>query len=291
LPSPPWSELFSGNEIPWGGGENLLPPTIADAPSSISKRFIPSQWSLIESGIHELVQAIQRSQVWRDLDNAYQAIHSRKTLLSELERTREYISNKIPEITQKSARSFDAYIQIEQEVQRLYSKRGERIVAYAQSFKAYEKLIERIYWVLSHIIMHRSIVRLSSGSSQQLQQVSLSYGESAHLTAVVHRWIMELEVGRLVHLTLVEGDGLFDGIYQVDHLYLSANISQPIRLLFSTRCLWYCDVATVEEGLKHMTSPLLVYPENVYSGPEFRMQIGGEDREFTTFDISKTMFL
>ena len=223
-------------ELPWNMGGFLLPKDATDARLIGLNRFMPSMAQQSAASLNHLVTTIKAHDVWLRLKESYQEIERRPNLDKKLRRIRVRFGRGMEkQIRSKPSRSA-WHLEAEKLAQRLYSKGGARIRSYMESFLEYERLIERIYWLLSQLVMHECISCITSAVPQQLQQVSLGCGKRRRLTALSETSVKTLEVGQLVHISLIETGHLMDGLYQVEQWHAKHQVGIAARILFRARC-------------------------------------------------------
>lgn len=298
LPSSPWLELTNRNELPWQLGE-VVRGTRTQSAKSLD-RFMPSISQPLAIAIDTLLQTIIDSDTWRQMEKSYRVIQSHKNLIDELGRARTQFEKGLGTLRQSNFPQSLWQDKVEELVSEIYSKRGPRIKAYVDSFLAFEQLIERIYWLVSHIVIFESISTLTTADSRQLQQVSLGCGQNALITALAPTFAETLAIGQLVHLSLVESDHHLDGLYQVENLVQRYEVSSGAHILFRARCLWYCQLADVLQ-LTCSFGPSVFVPSetmNILEGimlnitdPDGDVVASLRPDELISFELSRTMYL
>lgn len=213
LPEVPWRHLSNLQELPWNMGGFLLPMDATDARLIGLKRFVPSLAQQLAASLNLLGATIKTHDVWLQLKESYRQIAGRPNLDKKLRRIRVRFGRGMEKLSHSKPSKSAWHLEAEKLAQRLYSKGGARIRSYMESFLEYERLIERIYWLLSQLLMHECISCITSAVPQQLQQVSLGYGKRRRLTALSETSVKTLEVGQLVHISLIETGHLMDGLY------------------------------------------------------------------------------
>jgi len=300
LPNTPWVQLSSMRELPWNMGEFLVPEGVTDARFIGLQRFVPSVAQQSATSLNDLLAAIKCDNAWLELEKSYETIQRRRNLRGEISRAQAQFQREFGEVSQMSMLKPEWQAKAKELVRKVYAKRGPRIQAYAKSFLEYERLIERIYWLISQILIHESVSCLTSSASHQLQQVSLRYGQDALLTALAPTLAKTLQVGQLVHIELVETEHLLDGLYQVEQWLEKYEIATGARILFGAQCLWYCQFNDLLTGTKEFSNPTFIPAEVMDILGESRVSITGPDGEVVSwrirdeipsFELSKTMYL
>lgn len=300
VPGTPWARLSNMKELPWNLGELFDPMGATDARYIGLHRFIPSVSHEVAAGLNDLVTAIKSDNAWRELERSYAAVRQRGNLWKELGQARVQFQRSLDRINQTRMPKVLWEAKVEEEAKKTYSKRGPRIQTYVQSFLDYEWLIERLYWIASQVVMYENISRLTSSEPHQLQQVNISYGQNALLTALAPTLARTLQIGQLVHLQLTETGGTADGIYQVDKWVQRYEVSKGECILFRARSLWYWPLDELLIATKESINRVFVPSEEkdvlgdtwVTIGSADELALTGRIKDlFLSSELVRTMYL
>ncbi len=261
IPNTPWTRLSSARELPWRLGESLLVRNSSDARHIGLERSVPSVSRQVADSLNALAEAVRASDIWLELENAFRTVTRRKSLIQEIHRAKVQFEKEFRNISTRNIPPSVLWARVEELAKKVYSKRGSRIQAYVKAFWEYEGLIERIYWIISQLVIYETISCLTTSMPEQLQQVSLSYGKDAPLTALAQTRAKTLQIGQLVHVELVEMDQTLDGLYQVEQWYETYQVGTIPRALFHARCLWYCELKALLDATEDITNQVFVPSE------------------------------
>lgn len=299
LPNTPWAAVSSFKELPWNSASSLIPAEARDAHRIGLERVVSTTAPVIAHRLNLLVEAITNSEVWTNLAGARKAIERKRTLQSELQRSREQFAAEFETFERHDISIASRNAKAEEIAEKVYAKRGSRIQRYVEAFLHYEQLLENIYWLLSQLIAFEDISCLTSDDSRQVQQVFLSYGKRGYVTALATTRGKTLAVGQLAHLTLTEIDSAGDGLYQIELLDQRYDPSSRVRVLFRGRCLWSCSLSELREITERYTKSTLVENEtpDLVSTTELRMMDGEKVveslslGELMAYKVRDTMYL
>ncbi len=239
LPNSPWSQISEVSELPWGIGRSVLLPGATDATIIGLSRFIPSISSEFAKRLNHLASTLRRSYQWQNLDKAVKEIDQYRNVAHKIHRARLQFEKEYLSFIKEQMSTAVLHKRAVKHAIEVYAQREDiRIDAYVNGFKQYEQLIEAMYWLLSQITFYQRISCITSLIPQQLQQVSLTYGEDTFLSGISPSPAETQQIGQLVHITLPEYSNLLDGIYQLDSLCLTHQVMAGARLLFQARRLW-----------------------------------------------------
>jgi len=287
-------------ELPWNMGGFLLPKDATDARLIGLNRFMPSMAQQLAASLNHLVTTIKAHDVWLRLKESYQEIERRPNLDKKLRRIMVRFGREMEKLSRPKLSKSAWHLEADKLAQRLYSRGGARIRSYMESFLEYERLIERIYWLLSQLVMHECISCITSAMPQQLQQVSLGYGKRRRLTALSETSVKTLEVGQLVHISLAETGHLMDGLYQVEQWYAKHQAGIGARILFRARCLWYCELEDLKRTIGEYADQTFLTSEGKRTLGEWQVIIGPQSdtpkalnvgADIPELELTKTMYL
>ena len=289
-PQLPWSKISRVSEVPYRIGEEWLPKIIPMAEMIGWEQFAPSIKDVIPTYLNNLLKNIKENNIYKDFEESYKnIIHNRK------------IKREMLNIIARFNREFTKIISrpvlkgiVEDNAQDicndLYNKSSKEIILYKDKYLAMEELIENIYWTLSHIMAYKTISCLNSASLDELQQINIGFMEKGRLTAITRCVAKTLTVGQLIHISIPQANGIFDGIYQITHWIDKRNIIDGNRIIFDSRCLFNLRLDEkysanlfkndASAGLGELTS-VIVTPD----GEEIPLPL------IPTMSISETMFL
>lgn len=298
-PDTHWREISNMNELPWGFGEQLVPNKSTDARFIGLKRFVPTVADTAAKEINALSAAIMRSVEWQALKQSHEMVMNHPKIVEELLKARAFFKKelgKTPRLNYPSQQWIDT---VEDLAQRVYAKKGPRIGRYIDAFRKYQELIERIYWILSQVIIYENISSITSQNPDQLQQISLSESPLPMLTAISLTGAQTLDVGQLVHISLPVTNHLLDGLYQVEHEHVRFDIPSGVRTLFRARRLWLCHLDEVVSAINGFGNNTIVESKHSRGGDDYKIVIENLDKRIileagnpiTDFDFHKTMYL
>ncbi len=295
-------KISSNRELPWQLGESLLRDSI-DARLIGLEQFIPSVSLKLADRLNDLTNAIKKSEVGLKLEQAYRKIEKKKGLKKALHETKIHFKRKLQELKQVNISSREFEIKMQDIAQDVYANRGSDIQAYVQGFLEYERLIERIYWLISQLVIYEVSSCLTSSVSQQLQQINLCFDGDVALTALTQVSAKTLEVGQLVHIELSETDHIMDGLYQIKEWQTIYQAGTECRASFHAQCLWRCQLKEIQDlAKKFSTNPIfLIETTDLWGNDGWMMNIINPDGELVdtismknsilSFDMHKTMYL
>lgn len=238
LPGSPWAEVSAGSEVPYNRRGGLTAARQSDPRFTHLKRVVPSVVESVQQALSALRVALRASAHWQTLAHTRRQIDQNPQRGVELERALRQIVRALPIELPPGSLLATRWPIIHAIEQRIYTSCDSQIQAYVQAFQDYEQLIERIYWVLTQIIIQQSITVLSSSDPQQIQQVHWSTDSIPTLTAMAPQEYQSLRIGQLVYLDLPETGYLLNGIYFVSQWELRYHVASGVKVYFCTRRLW-----------------------------------------------------
>ncbi|MGA7730906.1 MAG: hypothetical protein WCD37_06500 [Chloroflexia bacterium] len=135
----------------------------------------------------------------------------------------------------------------------LYFARNKTIRTYIECFESYEGLLQRIYWLLSHVAFYERISCIATDNVQQLQQALLICGEETYLTAVAPTLARTLRTSQLVHITMPEVGHLHDGIFQIERWNLDWDVGTDARIYIRADQQWKTTLPVIAEAIGSTT--------------------------------------
>jgi hypothetical protein len=300
LPNTPWAELSNERELPWNMGDFLLPKGVIDAKLIGLERFLPSVSKQAAVCLNDLVTNIQTDNTWLQLKKSYQKVSRQDNLRKRMQRARSQFEREMSKLNQPDIPKLLWQVKVEELAQKIYRREGAQIMAYVQSFWQFERLIEHIYWLLSQLVIRETISYLTSANHQHIQQISLGCGQERLLTALAPTLAKSLEIGQLIHITLIETNHILDGLYQVTQWIEKYKIATGTRILFRARCLWYCQLDDLLQVTSELIKPAFVPSEEMEVLGESRVDIHGPNEEVVSlrikdhlldFELPKTVYL
>ena len=151
-------------------------------------RFIPSVANAAAQSVNGLKSAIMQSDTWLSLKQAHDTILKHPNIAEELLRTKSYFEKELGEIKKPIHPSQQWLEDVDDLSKRIYSRKGKRIQQYIDAFRDYQELVERIYWLLSQIVIYEHISSISSYYQDQLQQISASEKSSSYSYSHLPNW-------------------------------------------------------------------------------------------------------
>jgi hypothetical protein len=266
LPNTIWSQLSSYKELPWNMASSVIPKNASEVQQLGLERVIPVSAPIIVKLLDSLAKAIKSSEGWMRLSYTCKAIEKHRNLKEELQRAQQEYRQKVEIYRNPNVSKPTAYEKAHNLAEEVYSKRGKRIQNYVESFLDYERLVECIYWVLSQLISFEQVSCVTSSNPQQLQQIFLSYGKKAYMTAVGQTVGQTrgktLAVGQLIHVTLPETDRIADGLYQINLLRQKYDPESGAHVFFRAQCIWYCRLEDLAGVVEKYNQPTFLQNEN-----------------------------
>ncbi|MBN1811341.1 MAG: hypothetical protein JXA14_05865 [Anaerolineae bacterium] len=261
LDNTPWRQLTSAQEVPWGIGKSLIPDGARDALSIALSRFVGEAAPQVATSLNSLASAMTTHEVWSSLERAWRDIERRGNILHEMERIREAFDQKWAAVPKPPRPTSNQRLKAVALATDLYARRGRRIRSYVTAFEAFENLVERVYWIVTQLVIHESISCITSGTERQLQQVNVEASEGAILTGVAPTIARTLEPGQLVHVTLPQMNHLLDGLYQVEQTSYEYEAGIGDRMLFRARRQWLLELSEGRDALDDLFEKILVPSE------------------------------
>jgi hypothetical protein len=294
IPDQVWMKVTSDRELPWSVGQSLNMKQNARLLGL--ERFIPSASNQVADSLNRLAAVIRQDPSWNNLDRAYKIIVQNKNLLNELRSSKDQFRKLMVVAREKSRPAPISSEKIQSIADEVYRKKGSKIKTYGDSFIEFESLIERIYWVLSHIIMYKSLTYLNSSDTETLQQVNISPGKEQYLTAVAPTFASGLAVGRIMHISMPEASGIFDGLYQITNTHEKYQAGNRLRLLLGAQLLWSCQLSSLQSITKQFSTQVFIPSEKGDFMIGTHVDIGAGQtslgiRELIAFDLSRTMYM
>lgn len=286
LPTTPWAQLSIVKELPWQLGESLIQQKSTGNANQLGlHRFVPSVAAEVAIRSNDLVKAIRSDDAWRQLDSAYDVVSQRKHLVKELREAKSRFKNDCSKIGQVNVPRSLRFTRIEDIARKVYSHRAGQVQAYVQGFLQYEELIERIYWLISQVVMYERISCLASTIPEHIQQISLSRSRKGVLTALSATGARTLQVGQIIYIELPETDHVLDGLYQIEQWVEKYQVDAGFRILFRARCLWNCRVEELAETSKTCVQSTFIPTEAADPLASLHMSISNPDGTATTFAV------
>lgn len=238
LPDSPWAEVSDIAEVPYDRRGVLTAARQSDPRFSQLQRVVPSITAPVQDALRALHMAIRAGTRWQTLAQTRHQIDQDSRLSGELERARrQFVQNFQRRMPSGGERATRCRVLQDLEPQ-VYAQQGPQIQAYVQAFRSYEQQIERIYWLLSQIIMQQSITVLSSTDPAQIQQIHWHTEAGSLLTAVAAQHYHTLNIGGLVYLDLLETGRLLNGIYFVKQWTMRYQVADGVRIYFQAHRMW-----------------------------------------------------
>ncbi len=296
----PWTQLSNYSEVPQNVGGPVLPEGATKAADIGLDRFAPSVSVELADQLIDLTGAVSSSAPYLDLKSAYKKVNADQNLQTEIRRARDQFEKELRRVNELKLPRDHWGQEVERISRKVYEKRGLRIQSYVSSFLEYEWLIERIYWLLSQLVIYEVISSLSTAEPNQLQQASINNERPRLVTGLTLTSARSVNIGQLIHLTLCETNGRADGIYQVDQWYSRYDIGVGGRDMLRARSLWECELKELEEIVGACDPPILAPADRRQDRPVFRIEITGHDGKVTSLEagdpvlnmeIRKSMYL
>lgn len=301
LPSSPWAVLGSNSEIPWFFGKYFLSSWPVPSATLLGiERFVPSIGRPATVYLNELAGALKESTAWEELRLAYAEIEKNPNLKSELAKSRDVFEREFRQIVQLHLPGPIIQSKAEDLARKVYKKKGSKIQRYIKCFVNFDKLVTNIYWLLSHISIHSTIPRLST-SSGQIINVNAGYNVNSSLTALTRSYTHAFGIGKIVHLSFPETEGLLDGLYQISQTIYEHQVGKAERLFFRAECQWYYGIdELIASTSMAFIDAIVTEPARLGEG-EMEMRIYGEGgeviatlpvrKEIINMRFSHTMYL
>lgn len=252
----PWVIQSGYRELPWLITK-VLGPIPSDAQLLGLNKFIPSVSVAVATSLNKLADLIAKDPSYQNLDRAYKVIAKNKNLQKELNSANEHFKKLVIEAQAKIASGRIKPEMVQSITKEVYKKKGDRINNYVDNFLEVEKLIERIYWLLSHIIMNKTISFASTADPEMLQQVHIGLGPEHHITAISPTTACG-GIGHIIHLSLPEAGDIFDGLYHITHTHLRYQTGNRIRIFFHAKLLWKCTLSAAQSYPSQTVPPLFI---------------------------------
>jgi hypothetical protein len=232
LPLGVWTYLGRVCEIPWTLSHWLNPgASPSDSAHAIGlEHYIPSVSEQTAQALDDLASSVRQSQELRTLNTIFRALeqHDLVPLLREYQGNFQADYDKLVE---HGTSGHDLDVQTMALLLQTYhmTGRSRAIRDYTVAFEQYEALLQRIYWLLSHLVFNEVISCITTEDPEQLQQIISFHGEEICVTATAPTHAKTLRTGQLVHLTLPETEHALDGIYQIDRWSLKWSAANGVR--------------------------------------------------------------
>jgi len=237
LPDSPWAEVSDIAEVPYDRRGVLTTARQSDPRFSQLQRVVPSITAPVQHALSALHMAIRAGTLWQTLEQTRRQIDQDSRFSMELERARrQFVQDFQRRMPLGGTRATRRVLQDLEP--RAYAQQAAQIQAYVQAFRNYEQQIERIYWLLSQIIMQQSITVLSSTDPAQIQQIHWRTEAGPVLTAIAAQHYHTLNIGGLVYLDLPETGRLLNGIYFVKQWTMRYHVADGIRIYFQAHRMW-----------------------------------------------------
>lgn len=294
IPDQVWMKVTSDRELPWCLGDTL---NLAQDTHRLGlERLIPSVRDEVADSLTKLVAAIRQDPSWHNLDRAYKTVIQNKNLLTELRSAIEQFRKLLSVALEKSRPAPISPDKLLSIVDQIYRKKGDKIKNYHNSFIEFENLIERIYWIVSHIIMCKSVTYLSSADTEVIQQVNIKPGKEQYLTAIAPTFASGVAVGRIVHMSLPEAGGIFDGLYQIINTHEKYQAGTKLRLVLGAQLLWSCQLSSLQSVTSQFPTQIFIPSEKGDFMVGTHLDIGAGEttlgiRELIGLDLSRTMYM
>lgn len=290
LPGTPWGQYDSPWELPWGLGEKVAIPGRLDARHIGLDQTLPSIAVQLGQELNKLIVTIKECSEWKSLHRWHRQLRHDRQLVASLEQAQARFRQAMTEAMGAAIPRPVWRRQVGGIAEEIYSTCSPDAKAYATSFLEYEWLVERVYWLVSHLTFYESFSGLTSSNSMHLQQVSLSAGRQAALTSLLSPIGPAVDVGRIVHIELPESGHVFDGLYQIELRSITYQPRGGVRDYLRARCLWHCTLDEITKRMRQESSSLIksaAVPEH----SEMKLTIDGPDGSETSWDIRETLRL
>lgn len=259
VPNSPWMMLGADCEVPWAyGGHSIRLAEPVDATTLGLGAQLPSIGSQVTKAVNSLLAAIQATDVWQTLKRAQSQIRANRVLEQELAQVRAKFQ---AELEAYAKLGLPKPIRVRKALEladESFTTLRPRNQAYVTAFREYERILRNVYWLLSQVVIHRVIACVTSAYPERLQQVALTYGKDAALTAVATSQSPFEEPGLLVHVTLAEAGHAFDGLYQIDAKTLKWQLGAQARIILIMRHRWPCTLPHIQEAVGSAAGPIFV---------------------------------
>jgi hypothetical protein len=208
-----------------------------------------------------LLTSMKMGTPFKQLTAAYKSATQLKNYTKQMRQVRAQFESQYGQLKQNSASGRVPGTEAVRLSEKAYSRQARQIADYARSFIDYELILERIYWLISHIIMNETISCISSATPLQIQQINFHLDKEDRLTALAPTSAKSQTVGRLIHLALPEVGSYMDGIYQVEQHNFHYTVQSGACFLFSARRLWQAELTLLVEYTSQCMAPVFV-PSN-----------------------------
>jgi hypothetical protein len=290
---PSWQESERTCEVPWDDFTDLL----QFGKDFSMDRLVPSCTEEVQKEIRNLILVIKADPTWNRLFAASRHVLRNDSLSKDLQERKAVFWSEMNSYysSQQPFRRSDLRSRVLEIESAVYADLSPKSRSYVRAFLDYERLLSRIYWVLSQALIHRKVSYVSSMNANQIQQVSIERydyddGVYPHLEAVTSKEIRTQHPAQLLHITLPETNHMLDGLYQVEvsgFIYSRGN--GEARHVFKARQLWSCTLNELTEACKSFKTPLLVGTEADRSANEavnsMMMSYGDDEQSSTRIQV------
>jgi hypothetical protein len=251
-----WNHLERVCEVPWPLSiESASLGWSANVTNVQAERFLPGKTPELAEIVNHLGAALENSNEAQQLAGAYNAL-LQSGMRRDLQRAKAEFDSRYQGFLESGLRGEELGIEAFAAVLNLYFS-NQTIRAYVEGFEAFESMLQRVYWLLSQAVFFSTISCLTTGHTEQLQQVIFTTGKEARFTAIAPTRSKTLRTGQLIHASFPEAGKTLDGIYQIDRWNLGWHVSNGACITFRANRHW----SISNEGLNNATStvqPLFV---------------------------------
>ncbi len=219
-------------------------------------RFVPSAAPELARHMDNLLMSIKMSIPWKQLTRAYESAEHLKNYTKQMRQARAQFEDQYGKLKQDAASGHVSGPEATRLAEKVYSRQARQVAEYARSFIDYELALERIYWLISHLVINETISCLSSAKPQQIQQINFHLDKEDRLSAVAPTSAKGQEVGRLIHITLPEVGSYMDGIYQVEQHNFHYTVESGACFLFMARRLWEAELSSIIQSTAQFKAPV-----------------------------------
>jgi hypothetical protein len=233
-----WNAIERVCEVPW-------PETVSAVPVSPSLNIrqlgldtlLGADASPVSDNLENLLRALQSTREVQELNGAYEQV-VQNGLLIELGAARGEFGVRYAELRRQGLRGEELGKEAFVLVLEIYFSRNRIIRNYIEGFERYERLVQRIYWLISQLIFYRIISCVTTRNPNHLQQVLLLHEEEIYVTAVAPTNAHTLHAGQLVHITMPELAGIYDAVFQVRQWNLDWDVGTGARAFVRAEPHW-----------------------------------------------------
>lgn len=252
LPYTPWVYLSGYCEVPVGIQTQAIRST-----SSVSilglQKIMPTRYVEIEAQLARLFVAVKSSAEWKRLEKTHMEVIRNGVLSRELTECRAQFDREYHNLAGKKLPGPTLELWLGQEAEKMSGGLRPRNQAYIESYLEYERLLERIYWLVSQVVFYNIISCITTAKQRQIQQVTFSQNKATYLTALALTDARTLQVGQLVHISMPEADNIPDGIYQIERWWLKYSAATSARIFFTACSVWPCTLPEARDVTSEFT--------------------------------------